>query len=67
MAKSSSTYYRDALNKKISGVCAGFAKHHHLPIWLVRLAVIIVFLNAPIIMAALYLVCHLLFEEQILI
>lgn len=31
---------RDSLNRKISGVCAGIAKHFELPVWMVRAATI---------------------------
>ncbi|WP_462157191.1 PspC domain-containing protein [Pseudoalteromonas sp. GB56] len=68
MAHSTSTrFYRDALGKKLSGICSGFAKRHNLPVWLTRLAVIILFLNAPILVAAGYLICHFVFDEGIVV
>ncbi|MFY8273640.1 PspC domain-containing protein [Pseudoalteromonas sp. SSDWG2] len=68
MARStSSRFYRDSLDKKLSGLCAGFAKRHALPIWLTRLAVIILFINAPILVSAAYLLGHFIFDEAIVV
>ena len=60
-------FYRDALDKKLSGVCAGFAKRHNLPVWLTRVAMVILFLNAPVLVAAIYLLCHFVFDEHIVV
>lgn len=32
---------KDALNRKLTGVCAGTAKHFNLPVWGVRAATVV--------------------------
>lgn len=38
---------KDQLNRKVTGVCAGIARHFNLPTWLVRTATVIFTLMAP--------------------
>lgn len=39
---------KDLVNKKISGVCGGVAKHYRVPRWLVRVATVCVFFMFPV-------------------
>ena len=43
---------KDSLNRKLTGVCAGVARHFGLPVWLVRGATIVFGLFYP--MAAIF-------------
>lgn len=43
---------KDYLNRMVSGVCAGIAKHFSVPAWLVRTATVIFGLSFP--MAAVF-------------
>lgn len=52
--------YRDEPGRKVSGVCAGLAKHFDLPAWGVRLAVILLFFFAPVPVALAYVLGVLL-------
>lgn len=63
----SKRFYRDALDKKLSGVCSGFAKRHQLPVWLTRVALVFLFISAPVLVACAYGICHLAFDEQIVV
>ncbi|GAB2999905.1 PspC domain-containing protein [Psychrosphaera aestuarii] len=38
---------KDALNRKLTGVCAGIAKHFNLPVWAVRTGTVIFGLFYP--------------------
>ncbi len=58
------SWYRDAGNKKLSGVCAGFARRYELPVWLTRLVAIVVFLTFPVAVMVAYLLAHLLLPER---
>ncbi|WP_394228046.1 PspC domain-containing protein [Pseudoalteromonas spongiae] len=42
------SFYKDRLNKKVSGVCAGLALGNSLPIWSVRLAAVAAVLVFPV-------------------
>lgn len=46
--------YRDTARAKVSGVCAGLAKHWQQPRWIIRLATIICFLFLPLATAIAY-------------
>ena len=46
--ESSGAFYKDCLNKKISGVCAGIANGHDLPVWSTRLVTLILFFIFPV-------------------
>lgn len=41
-------FYKDRLNKKVSGVCAGLALGHRLPIWAVRVTAVAALLIFPV-------------------
>lgn len=45
--QSTESFYKDRLNKKISGVCAGLAKGHDFPVWSVRLVTLVLFFMFP--------------------
>lgn len=47
--------YRDARRSKISGICAGLAKHWNMQVWIVRLLAIGGFLMFPVAFAIAYL------------
>lgn len=42
------SFYKDRINKKISGVCAGLALGNDFPIWSVRTAAVILLLLFPV-------------------
>lgn len=42
------SFYKDRLNKKVSGVCAGLALGNGLPVWSVRLAALAALLVFPV-------------------
>ncbi|ATC93530.1 PspC domain-containing protein [Pseudoalteromonas tunicata] len=42
------SFYKDRLNKKISGVCAGIANGHNFPVWATRLATLLLFFVFPV-------------------
>ncbi|MBB18576.1 MAG: hypothetical protein CMP20_03780 [Rickettsiales bacterium] len=46
--------HRDALHAKISGVCAGLAKHWDQPRWAIRIAAILSLLLLPVPTAVAY-------------
>ena len=46
--------YRDTARAKVSGVCAGLAKHWQQPRWIIRLATIACFLFLPLATAIAY-------------
>ncbi len=46
---------KDSLNRKLTGVCAGIARHFGLPAWVVRAATVVFGLFYP--MAALFGYC----------
>jgi phage shock protein PspC (stress-responsive transcriptional regulator) len=57
-------FYKDTLHKKVSGVCAGLAKHFGFdPLW-VRCAAVVVFIAMPIPVALAYVVAVLLLPNR---
>ncbi|WP_338411621.1 PspC domain-containing protein [Pseudoalteromonas nigrifaciens] len=57
-------WYKDPLNKKISGVCSGLAQRLDLPVWSTRLVTILLFLSFPFAIALGYLIAHCCLEEK---
>ena len=49
-----SQLYRDTVKGKVSGVCAGLARHFNVDAWVVRLATIIAFIFIPFPIAIAY-------------
>ncbi len=41
------SFYKDRINKKISGVCAGLANGNGFPVWSVRLAAVFLLFMFP--------------------
>lgn len=44
----SNSFYKDRINKKISGVCAGVALGNGLPIWSVRVVALLLLVMFPV-------------------
>lgn len=57
-------FYRDSVNKKISGVCSGIAKHYGWERWVVRLVTLILFFNFPLFVAAGYGIASFIIPEK---
>ncbi|WP_448549558.1 PspC domain-containing protein [Thalassotalea fusca] len=51
---------KDAVHKKLSGVCSGIAKHYNLPRVAVRLGAILALITFPVATGVAYLVATLL-------
>lgn len=54
----STRWYRDLSNKKISGVCSGLAARLGFPVWSTRLVMIILLIQMPLLIGMGYLVAH---------
>ncbi|HBW98469.1 MAG TPA: hypothetical protein DEF74_09150 [Pseudoalteromonas sp.] len=57
-------WYKDSLNKKISGVCSGLARRLDFPVWSIRLVTILLFISFPFAVALGYLIAHCCLEER---
>ncbi|NVK24781.1 MAG: PspC domain-containing protein [Gammaproteobacteria bacterium] len=55
---------KDQLNRKLSGVCAGVARHYNLPVWGTRLAVVIFGCLFPVFTVLGYLAATLLMSDR---
>lgn len=55
---------KDALNKKLSGVCAGIAKFYDFPRLVVRIAAIIALIMFPVATGVAYLVAAMLLPSR---
>ncbi|SFD07731.1 PspC domain-containing protein [Pseudoalteromonas denitrificans] len=58
------SFYKDKLNKKISGICAGLAKSNNFPIWSVRLATLLLFFMFPVAVLIGYFIGALVLPER---
>lgn len=58
------SFYKDKLNKKISGVCAGVANSNNFPVWAVRLATVFLFFIFPVAVLVGYFVAALILPEH---
>ncbi|MFT5758230.1 MAG: phage shock protein C [Alteromonadaceae bacterium] len=58
------TLSKDTLNKKLSGVCAGIAKHYELPRLVVRIAAIFALITFPIATGVAYVVASVLMPSK---
>ncbi len=56
--------YRDTVRKKVTGVCAGLAKHYGLEAWMVRLGTVVAFLMFPVPIAIAYVLATLLLPTR---
>lgn len=57
-------WYKDSLNKKISGVCSGLARRLDCPVWSTRLVTILLFISFPFAVALGYFIAHCCLEER---
>lgn len=60
----SSKIYKDSHHSKISGVCAGLAKHWNMPMWGVRLLAVAGFLMFPVAAVIAYLAAVVLLPSR---
>jgi phage shock protein C len=51
-------WYKDPMNKKISGVCSGLAHRFGFPVWSTRLVTVLLFLNFPFAVVLGYFIAH---------
>lgn len=56
--------YKDTANRKISGVCAGLAKHWSVPSLLVRVAAVVCLIVLPTVTAIAYITATLLIPSR---
>ncbi len=57
--------YRDPINGKLTGVCAGVANYFNIEIWLVRILVVsVALLGASFLIIVTYIVLTLMLEKQ---
>lgn len=56
--------YKDVVNKKLTGVCAGIAKHYDYPTIAVRLVTIAALFMLPVVTGVAYLVASLLLPSS---
>ena len=57
-------FYKDRLNKKVSGVCAGIANHYEVDSWLVRLAALVTLFMFPLMTLLGYGIAHWLMPSR---
>ncbi|MDO6834364.1 PspC domain-containing protein [Pseudoalteromonas carrageenovora] len=57
-------WYKDPLNKKLSGVCSGLAHRLDFPVWATRLVTILLFLSFPFAVALGYFIAHCCLEDK---
>lgn len=58
------TLAKDVLNKKLSGVCAGIAKHYQVPRLAVRAGAIVALVTFPVATGVAYVVASLLMANR---
>ncbi|MBH0026677.1 MULTISPECIES: PspC domain-containing protein [unclassified Pseudoalteromonas] len=58
-------WYKDTLNKKISGVCSGLAHRLDFPVWATRVVTILLFLSFPFAIALGYFIAHCCLEDKV--
>ena len=56
--------YKDSTHKKVSGVCAGLAKHFSVPRLLVRVVAIVCLIALPSVTAIAYITATLLIPNR---
>lgn len=57
-------FYRDTVKGKVSGVCAGVARHFSVDPWIVRVAAIAAFIFMPMVVGIAYLLAVLLIPTR---
>lgn len=55
---------KDSLHKKLSGVCAGIAKHYELPRIVVRVGALLALITFPVATGVAYIVASLLMPTR---
>ncbi len=55
---------KDIANKKLTGVCAGIAKHYDYPRWAVRIAAIAALIMLPVVAGVAYVVASILLPNS---
>ncbi|TMM47941.1 PspC domain-containing protein [Colwellia ponticola] len=55
---------KDIRNKKLTGVCAGIAKHYDLPRLAVRVAAVAAFIMLPVVTGVAYVVASMLLPRS---
>lgn len=63
-AYDSQSIYKDNANKKITGVCAGIARHYDLPRWQVRAVAVVGLILMPQVVGVAYLVGTVLLRTR---
>ena len=58
------TLKKDGIHKKLSGVCAGIAKHYDLPRLGVRIATIVALITFPVAVGVAYIVAAVLMPSS---
>lgn len=58
------TLCKDIVNKKLTGVCAGIAKHYELPRLAVRIAAIVALIMLPVVTGVAYVVASMLLPNS---
>ncbi|WP_019030209.1 PspC domain-containing protein [Colwellia piezophila] len=58
------TLCKDVVNKKLTGVCAGIAKHYDFPRLAVRIAVIAALIMLPVVTGVAYVVASILLPNS---
>jgi phage shock protein C len=56
--------YKDSINRKVSGVCAGLAKHWSVPRLLVRVVTVVCLIAMPCITAIAYITAIFLIPNR---
>ncbi len=58
------TIYKDSLNKKLTGVCAGIARHYDMDRWLVRIVTLGALFLMPMVTGVAYVVASVLLRNR---
>ncbi|MEW6994829.1 PspC domain-containing protein [Colwelliaceae bacterium MEBiC 14330] len=58
------TLFKDVLNKKLTGVCAGIAKYYDFPRLAVRIAAIVALIMLPVATGVAYVVASILLPNS---
>ncbi|WP_339720880.1 PspC domain-containing protein [uncultured Paraglaciecola sp.] len=56
--------YKDSVHRKVSGVCAGLAKHWSVPRLLVRIVAVVCLITLPMVTAIAYITATVLIPNR---
>jgi phage shock protein PspC (stress-responsive transcriptional regulator) len=56
--------YKDSVHRKVSGVCAGLAKHWSVPRLLVRVVAVVCLISLPMVTAIAYITATVLIPNR---